>query len=230
VDVAGSALDDAALNDAAIDDESRSAPAAPAALEETLRWTVRSLELAQEDVRVRVERSDAALLETLAQVRAAQDEVGNSIAVVLGWLRMMPAPAADGTRGGIQIAIRRLEETQATVATLLRRTAETALAEHASDPVNITAILRGLGHAVGDASDAWVLANRTHLATFLTMSADIVDHEPACTPETWSLPLRGPGLLTTTLLTALTASGGSLATHATAQSVQWRRTASPPAP
>ncbi len=204
-----------------------------AELVESLRTTTRALETRESEALARQVRADSALLETLAEVRSAQDQVGNSIAVVLGWLRMIASPKTDEAVGGIQIAIRRLEETQAIVAALLRRTTEAAIAEHASDPVNVSAILREGDrerdeHPAAD-SDQWVLANRTHLVTFLTHAADIVDPEPVLADESWSLALRGPGLLTTALLTGLAASGGSLATDVSGQSVQWRRTSAGPA-
>jgi hypothetical protein len=172
----------------------------------------------------RSQRSDEVLLETLQKVRAGQDEVGNSLAVVLGWLRMLDgsSTSGEGSVGGMGIAIRRLEESQAAIAQLLRKVAAAAVTEHASDPVNVSAILRELGRTTTEGPDTWILANRTHLREFLESAADALGPEPTTAEDSWSLGFRDPGLLTTKLLMRLTASGGSLATRGRAQAAEWR--------
>jgi hypothetical protein len=176
-------------------------------------------------------RSDASLLATLHEVRDAQDQVGNSIAVVLGWLRLLADSSAQssGPPGGIQIAIRRLEEAQSSIAELLRRSAVVALASHAQDVVNASGVLRTVrpDDPASAAPDIWVRANATHLAAFLTESADALTGGEVVTADAWALLFSGPGLITTTSLLTLHASGGSVVSVDGAQAVQWTRAAAP---
>jgi hypothetical protein len=187
-------------------------------------------EVSRQDVEDGTRRSDALLLETLEFVRSSQDQVGNSLAVVLGWLRLVSGPKNDGPLGGIQVAIRRLEEAQATVAELLRRTTEAALQEHASDPVNVSDLLRELGRRTDDGPDIWIRGNRTFLSGFLTAAGAAISREAVLTPRAWTLPFRDAGLLTTSLVLSLIASGGRLTTIGPAQAAEWPRIPTPGAP
>ena len=192
-------------------------------------------ELARREAAVAAERIDAALLGTLQSVREAQDQVGNSIAVVLGWLRLLGSGDADGTGapGGIQIATRRLEEAQTSIAELLRRTAATALHDYATDRVNASAVLRDLGDPFANANadpdpdpdpdprDVWVLANRTYLSAFLALAAHGLGGRPLVAGDAWLVPFVDAGLLTTSSLLTLNASGGSIVGHAAGQAARW---------
>lgn len=177
-------------------------------------------------------RVDLELLGTLDEVRDAQDQVGNSIAVVLGWLRLLAnssnaANAESGPPGGIQIAIRRLEEAQASISELLRRTASTALRDHADDPVNASAVSRAVGRTSSEPPDIWVRANARHLATFLADAAETLSPRELITQDAWIVPFARDGLVTTSSLSALHASGGAIVSVDGTQAAQWRRTAAP---
>lgn len=178
------------------------------------------------------DRVDLELLSTLDEVRDTQDQVGNSIAVVLGWLRLLAnssnaANPESGPPGGIQIAIRRLEEAQASIAELLRRTASAALRDHADDPVNASAVSRAVGRAGGEPPDIWVRANARHLATFLTEAAQMLSPRELITQDAWIVPFVRDGLVTTSSLSALHASGGAIVSVDGTQAAQWPRTAAP---
>lgn len=176
-------------------------------------------------------RGDASLLATLHEVRDAQDQVGNSIAVVLGWLRLLAdsSPQGSGPPGGIQIAIRRLEEAQSSIAELLRRSAVVALARQAQHVVNASAVLRTVrpDDPTSAGPDIWVRANATHLAAFLTEAADALTGDEVVAADAWTLLFSGPGLITTTSLLTLHASGGSVVSVDGAQAVQWARATAP---
>ena len=173
--------------------------------------------------------ADPALIETLLAVRRAEDQVGNSLAVVLGWLRVM-SDSADSPSGGVHIAIRRLEEAQAVVAELLRTTARTAIDEHARRPVSMTAVLREAGLdplAPQSGADVHVLANRAHLVTFLTTTSPMLASEAVVTADSWLVPLSRPDQLGSAGLLALHASGGTLTSHLGGQAAAWSRTTGP---
>ena len=143
---------------------------------------------------------------------------------MLGWLRMLDTGGSttEGSVGGIHVAIRRLEETQSAIADILRGTAAAAVAELASDPVNASVIMRQMGRATTDGPDTWILANRTHLLSFLEGAAGALMPGEVLTDDSWSLTFREPGLLTTTIMMSLAASGGSLTATSASQTAQWR--------
>lgn len=173
--------------------------------------------------------ADPALIETLLAVRRAEDQVGNSLAVVLGWLRVM-SDSADSPSGGVHIAIRRLEEAQAVVAELLRSTARTAIDEHARRAVSVGEVLSETGLdrlAPEPGADLFVRANRAHLVTFLTTTGPMLASESVVTPDSWLVPLSRPDQLGSSGLLALHASGGVLTSHLGGQAAGWSRTTGP---
>jgi hypothetical protein len=176
---------------------------------------------------------DADLMRTLEDVRASQDQVGNSIAVVLGWLRMLADSGSSTTApGGIQIAIRRLEEAQSSIGELLRRTSVGALRDHANDLVNASAVAQSVGRLPSNevGPDVWIRANATHLATFLADSAAALDPDAIIAPDAWLVPFLEPGLITTSSLLTLHASGGSVVSHGGRQTARWVRAVPPVTP
>lgn len=189
-------------------------------------------DLAHEAVEAHRAMADRELLATLDEVRETQDQVGNSIAVVLGWLRLLATSASTSTAeagppGGIQIAIRRLEEAQASIAELLRRTASTALRDHADEAVNASEVCRSVGRLGGEPPDVWVRANGRHLATFLSQAAEMLSPRELLTADAWIVPFARDGLVTTSSLSALHASGGAIVSVDGTQAAQWPRTAAP---
>ncbi|MBK9740843.1 MAG: hypothetical protein IPO93_15405 [Actinobacteria bacterium] len=188
-------------------------------------------DVARRDAAATARRVDEELLTTLSDVRQAQDQVGNSIAVVLGWLRLLAdSTPQDGTSpGGIQIAVRRLEEAQASIAELLRRTSVRALADHASDMVNASAISRAAGRASarGIGPDVWVRANATHLGAFLADCAEVLSDDEVVTSDAWIVSFLEPGLVTTASLLTLHASGGTLVSREGTQAARWTRAVPP---
>ena len=173
-------------------------------------------------------QADPALMETLQAVRRAEDQVGNSIAVVLGWLRMWSQGAGDAPLGGVQIAIRRLEEVQGVIADLLRTTAAGAIKEHARDIVSIAAALREAGlDDLARGEDVLVLGNRGHLTDFLITAGPSLATTAVVTPDAWLVPFDRPDQLSSASMLSLQASGGTMAMHQRGQAAAWERAPRP---
>ena len=163
-------------------------------------------EHARREASTRAAQSDAALLDTLTTVRSAEDRIGNSIGVVLGWLRV----AQDGVQQthdlpeGLTTAMRRLQDTQNGVMEFLRLTQTQAIRRQASDPVDVSRLLPGVDVPGG----SWILANRTHLASLLSRTPPVADSTSSWSSETWTLGLVVP--ITSELMTAIAAAGGTI--------------------
>ncbi len=172
------------------------------------------------------ERASAdAAVEVAAQVRRGQDEVGNSLAVAMGWLEVL---AEDGASPGAGTALRRLAGVEGSVTDVLRRVHDAGVGRSAHRPVDLAATLReaiGADVTVTGADEAWVLAHRTHLSDFLTGAAGSLAHEVVVTDDAVVVPLVGDAALTTAALLVMDASGGQIAEHERRAAVAWARTA-----
>ncbi len=161
---------------------------------------------------------DADLRATLDRVRHAENEVGNALGVVLAWLRMQ-ADRPGALDGGLQVAIRRLEESQASVASLMHDVAAAAVRRCARDPLPVTDLFPDLaGH---EARHQVVLANRTHLLRFVEQLGPALAADPVVTDHALLLPVLEPGRLGTEDLASLQASGGELVMHGPGPAASW---------
>jgi len=176
-------------------------------------------EHASREASARASESDAMLLDALMSIRAAEDQISNSIGVVLGWLRL----AQDNVRQAQELpdhlatALRRLQDAQAGVTEFLRLTQAQAIRRHASDRVDVAELWPGAEHQ----GETAVRANRAHLTSLLEQSPPITHDQPAWSPDGWTLRLAVP--LTSELLTAIAASGGSVDIADDGATVRWAR-------
>ena len=84
-----------------------------------------------------------------------------------------------------------------------------------------------MGRTSGEPADIWVRANARHLATFLTEAAQMLSPHELITQDAWIVPFARDGLVTTSSLSALHASGGAIVSVDGTQAAQWPRTAAP---
>jgi hypothetical protein len=169
--------------------------------------------------------SATAARRTIAAVRVAEDEIGNSIGVVLGWLRLAADRAQDGREvDGLSTSVRRLEEVQQSVARLLMETLAEAIGRCANERVDATALL-GASRPDPAERQIWIAANRLELMDLLMLEPPLLGDTPTWSETSWNLPVAAPTLLTSDIATAIAASGGSLSVNASGASVSWRRMA-----
>jgi hypothetical protein len=172
--------------------------------------------------------SAAAARDAMAAVRAAEDEIGNSISVVLAWLQM------EQDRAGLEIdglstAIRRLEDVHGSVTRLLQRTQADAIRRHAGERINASALFPA---RIQDAVEGgiWITASRAELVALLALEPALFGEAPTWSEFTWSLPIHDPALLSGDIAIAIAASGGTIAVDRRGSWVSWPRVAARAAP
>lgn len=184
-----------------------------------------TLEIARNEANRHARESAAAARRTMAAVRVTEDEIGNSIGVVLAWLRLAEDRGPEGMEpNGLSTSVRRLEEVQSSVARLLAHTQAEAIGRHAVDRVDATALVGDSKPYLADGR-VWIVANRTELQALLTLVPPIFGDTPRWTETTWSLPVAATTRITSDLAIAIAASGGSIAVGAGGTSVSWHRIA-----
>lgn len=180
-----------------------------------------------QDSEASLRASGDAAYDLVSDLRRTQDQVGNSLAVALGWLHVLAedeslGPAASGARA----ALRRLEGAQVAVASLLRDVHAAAIGTVGRLPVDLVAEVRvAFGPAAGGLTgEVWVLANRVRLSDFLRAAGGSLMAEVVVRGEVALVPFAPGAAITTASLLALDTSGGRVADAGGRPAAAWPRT------
>ena len=189
--------------------------------------------ISREEGRRTALRVDASALGMLELVRRAQDEIGNSMGVAVGRIRL----AADAHDAGydrgdrqqhLDAALKRLERLTTSLATTFWEMREAAVTGAVLTPVELTAAVAGAGRGptlrAPYGQEVWALAQEHRLLRVIQEVGGSLTGEVVCRDGLVILPVTSGAALTTTSLLDLEASGGRVTQHGRLPALGWAAT------